>query len=182
MNIFANGFPKTGNHALVKALELLGVPAEVNHRPFSQGLPKGTTHHVLIKRDPRDVVISMLRFNHQPVTVGTFLARFRKFQGASLVEEMAEYEPWLGGALTVLVRYEDLSASDREMRRIAAAIGIPYLEGSWEQLPGLTYTWNEVHSDYRAIWGPTLEGVWNSEGGADLLQRWGYGPEIGAGI
>lgn len=172
MKLFTNGFPKTGNHALVKAAELLGVPCTVNHRAWEEGVPEGTTHSMLIVRDPRNVVISMLRFNRQPVTGGTFLARFRHFQYASMAEEMAKFEPWLRASH--VVRYEDLIRDDQAMRRMAGYLGVPYLEGSWSELPGLTFTWNERHSDYRAIWNPHLEEVWAREGGNELMKRWGY--------
>ena len=172
MSVFTNGFPKSGNHALVKACELLGVPCKVNHRGTQEGLPEGTTHHLLIVRDPRDVVISMLRFNRQPVTPGMFIARLRCFEFAHLVEEMALFEPWLKTAF--VVRYEDLIRDSTEMERIAAHLGTPYFEGTWEELPGLTYTWNDVHSDYRKIWNPHLEETWAKDGGKELLARWGY--------
>ncbi len=60
MKVIANGFPKCGNHALVKALELLGIPADVNHLSFAEGIPAGA-RHILIVRDPRNVV---LRWRH----------------------------------------------------------------------------------------------------------------------
>jgi hypothetical protein len=175
-SVFANGFPKTGNHGLVKACELLGVPASVNYKSFAEGMPPGTTHHIHIKRDPRNVVISMLRFNGQPVTPGTFLARFRRFQDDSIVEEMAQFEPWLADAHTLTVAWEDLIASDATMRQIAAYVDVPYIEGAWERLPGRTYTWNDKHSDFRDIWTRQVASAWRDEGGDNLLRVWGYEP------
>ncbi len=174
MNVFCNGFPKSGNHALQKAVELLGVPAEVNHRPFKEGLPHGATHHVLIVRDPRNVIISWLRFNGDPVTPGKFLARFRKFQDRSLADEMAEYEPWREAHGTYIVRYEQLIEDDRTMREIAAYLGVSYISGSFAALPNHTRTWNPVRSDYRGIWTPEVIAAWGAEGGDELLARWGY--------
>ena len=165
--VTTNGFPKSGNHALVKAVQLLGQPCQVNHLPFY-----GVTENLIfIKRDPRNVICSWLRFNGQPVTPGTFLTAFRKFQERSLIEEMAYYEGWLSG---FVVRYEDLIASDAEIRRIADYLETPYLEGAFEALPGMTRTWFADHSDYRAIWTPEVEAAWAAEGGIELLVRWGY--------
>ncbi len=166
--VITNGFPKSGNHALVKAVQLLGQPCQVNHLPFGAEVAE---KHVLIKRDPRNVICSWLRFNGQPVTPGMFLMAFRKFQERSLIEEMVDYEGWLSG---FVVRYEDLIASDGEMRRIAEYLDAPYIEGAFEALPGMTRTWFADHSDYSAIWTPEVEAVWNAEGGNDLLVRWGY--------
>lgn len=166
--MITNGFPKSGNHALVKALQLLGQPCQVNHIKFG-GVVEGP--HIFIKRDPRNVICSWLRFNGQPVTPGMFITAFRKFQERSLVEEMSEYEGWLTG---FAVRYEDLIASDAEMRRIAEYLDVPYIEGAFEALPGMTRTWFADHSDYSAIWTPEVEAAWTAEGGNELLARWGY--------
>lgn len=166
--VTTNGFPKSGNHALVKAVQLLGQPCQVNHLPFGAEVSE---KHIFIKRDPRNVICSWLRFNGQPVTPGMFLTAFRQFQERSLVEEMADYAGWLSG---FVVRYEDLIASDAEMRRIADYLEIPYLEGAFEALPGMTRTWFADHSDHTAIWTPEVESAWVTEGGNDLLARWGY--------
>ena len=174
--IFTNGFPKAGNHALVKACELLGAKCAVNHTPFGEELPGAATHSLFIVRDPRDIVISFLRFTGRPVTAAAFMLAVREFRpGSSLMAELAKYEGWLSSG-SLIVRYEDLIADEREMRRIAAFIGVEYWPRLWEELPGLTWTWNPVHSDYRALWTAELEAEWASAGGNDLLAIWGYEP------
>lgn len=171
MGLITNGFPKAGNHALVKACQLLGQPCAVEHIVYADK-PEGA--FVFIRRDPRNIVLSWLRFQGKPVEPGLFITHFRAFQNASLVEEMAAYEGWLTDPDTLVVRYEDLIASDAEMRRIAAALGVPYLEGAFEALPGLTRTWNAQHANYATFWTPDVEAVWAAEGGPELLERWGY--------
>lgn len=174
MELITNGFPKSGNHALVKAVQLLGQPCQVNHIPFSTEDLDSNTHRILIKRDPRNIVCSWLRFNNKPVTPGMFISAFRQFQANSLCEEMAEYEGWLTEPLTLVVKYEELIASEMEMRRIAAYLGVPYISGAFEQLPGMTRTWHSDHSDYKLIWTADVEEVWTNEGGIQLLTTWGY--------
>lgn len=169
--IKTNGFPKSGNHALVKSVQLLGQPCEVAHTPFAEA---DGSAGLFIKRDPRNVVCSWLRFNGQPVTDGMFITAFRRFQNASLVEEMAAFEGWLTAENTLVVSYEALIESDAEMRRIAEFLGVDYLVGAFEVLPGLTRTWYADHSDYKTIWTPELDSVWRAEGGTELLARWGY--------
>jgi len=169
--VTTNGFPKSGNHALVKAVQLLGQPCEVNHIPFGGDVGD---KHILIKRDPRNILCSWLRFNGQPVTSGMFLTAFRKFQDRPLVSELAEYEEWQHDEKTLVVRYEDLIADADEMRRIASYLNIIYQHGAFESLPGLTRTWFADHSDYRAIWTPEVEAEWIAEGGNELLAAWGY--------
>lgn len=171
--IIANGFQKAGNHALVKACQLLGVPCDVNHTPFGQ-LPKDTTKHILITRDPRNIIVSWLRFRNNPVTPGMFITKFRKFDTDSLVNQMKMYEGFLTDPNTLVVKYEDLVSSPAEMKRIADYLGVPYLDGAFEELPGMTRTWNDEHSDYKKIWTPEVEKVWVGEGGNDLLKKWNY--------
>lgn len=174
MNVRINGFPKAGNHALAKALALLGVPVDVEHRPYSEGLPIDA-RQVFVIRDPRNIICAKLRSELQPVTPGLFLTTFRKFQDRSLVEEMADYEPWLRHKRTYVIRYENLIRNDAAMRMLAAELGIPYFDGAWETLPGITRTWmGHDHSDYRDVWDVRVRMVWEAEGGPQLLEAWGY--------
>lgn len=144
--VTTTGFAKAGNHALVKAVQLLGQPCEVTHVAYVGPIGQ----HVFIKRDPRNIVCSWLRFNGRPVTPGMFITALRLFQHASLVEELAAYEGWLTDPQTLVVSYEALIASDAEMRRIAAYLDVPYLDDAFSELEGLTSTWFAQHSDYRA--------------------------------
>lgn len=168
--VITTGFAKSGNHALVKAVQLLGHPCSVDHIEYAGPIGQ----HVFIKRDPRNVVCSWLRFNGQPVTPGMFITALRLFQHASLIEELAAYEGWLSDPQTLVVSYEALTASDAEMRRIAAYLDTPWIDGAFDELEGLTATWFAQHSDYRTIWTPEVDAVWVAEGGPALLARWGY--------
>lgn len=170
MKAFTNGFPKSGNHALVKAVQLLGVPCEVNHEPFTQDRPC-----VFIKRDPRNVVLSWLRHKGQPIVAGMVMTHLRDFEGGqTLTEAMRPFEGWLTAPSALIVRYEDLIASDAEMRRIAQHLGVPYVDGAWQWLPGLTRTWHPAHSDWAQLWTPQVQAVFEEIGGPALLERWGY--------
>ena len=166
-----NGFPKSGCHALEKACQLLGQPCQVEHIPYGGVVGD---KHIFIKRDPRNVVCSWLRFSGQAVTPGMFITAFRQFQNMSLVTDMAEYEGWLIDPNTLVVRYEDLIASATTMQSIALYLGVPYIVGAFEDLPGLTVTWFSNHSDYTTIWTADVNAVWQAEGGPELLARWGY--------
>lgn len=175
IRVHANGFPKHGNHALVKALQLLGVPCRVQHIPWSEEMAYRDAPRVFVVRDPRDAVVSMLRMKGQPVTPGTVLTRLRQWgdeEAGTLAEAMAAFEGWLDDPATLVVRLGALRASDAEMRRIAAWLGVPYLAGAWEALPGLTMTWNDTASDHRPVWTPEVEAGWREIGGPALLARW----------
>ena len=185
--ILVNGFPKSGCHALQKACELLGVPAIVTHAPYVRefdkdhaetGLEAGNSLEkdkcILIKRHPKNILISWLRFNQKPTTPGMFISAFRKFDHDSLVNEMGEFERWLTDPNTLVVSYEDLTKDKGGMMAVSSFLKIPYLEGAFEHLEGMTKTYNKVHSDYRTMWTPDVENVWVSEGGRELMARWGY--------
>lgn len=174
--IFPNGFPKHGNHALVKALQLLGQPCDTNHLQFDEAkhIPS-EAKHVFIKRDPRDGLLSWMRFTGKEMTPGMFITSFRAMDDCgSLVSRLAKFEQWLSDPSVLVIRYEDLIASDECMRNIAAWAKIGYIEGAWEALPGLTRTWYPNHSDHKTFWTSDIEAVWVAEGGQELLNRWGY--------
>lgn len=173
MKVFANGFPKHGNHALVKALQLLGVVCDVNHEPYSPAARRGLPA-VFVKRDPRTALVSWLRFEAKPVTQGMFLSKMRFLATAPLFDELAAYEGWLTDANTIVVRYEDLIASDAALRELAQRLGVPFLEDAFENLPGATRTWNVTPSSYAPIWTPTVQAAWSEAGGDEVLRRWGY--------
>ena len=165
-----NGFPKHGNHALAKAVQLLGVSCEVEHVKYTpDALPR-----IFIKRDPRNALVSWLRFSGKPVTQGMFIAALSDFNGETLVAAMAEFEGWLSDANTLVIQYEDLIASDAALRQIADYLGVPYLDDAYPNLPGCTITWTGLPSDYTVVWTPEVEAAWEAAGGAALLTRWGY--------
>jgi hypothetical protein len=182
MRAFAVGFPKHGSHALVKALQLLGVNCEVNHAEYSEA-PADDRPRVLIKRDPRDAVVSWLRFNGVPVTQGAFICalsdmdghRYDRYKGVSLVDAMARYEGWLFDRATTVVRFERLVDSESALIGLADALGVPYLSDAWEahQVRN-TVSWTGELSDYRTIWTPEVRDAWRQAGGNELLARWGY--------
>jgi hypothetical protein len=169
--VTTNGFPKSGNHALVKAVQLLGVPCSVNHLPFGEAVED---KHIFIKRDPRNIVCSWLRFQGMPVTAGMFITGLKKFQDKSFAEELSKYAGWLAAQNTLIVKYENLIQDATELNRIAAFLDVPYIEGAFENLPMMTRTWFADHSDFNRIWSPEVEAAWAEIGGAELLAQWGY--------
>lgn len=173
--VIVNGMPKAGNHAAVRACELLGMPSVLHHIPFGEPLPDGK--RIFIKRDPRNMLISQLRADGVGVTQGMIITRIRKYFSAfegSLVTETNKFLGWLKYPDTLVISYEALTVSDAEMRRIATYFGIPYLEDSFLNLLGFTATWTGCPSDWRQHWTSQIEAVWNNEGGPAMLEEWGY--------
>lgn len=179
--VLVNGFPKSGTHALLKAAQGL-TKNDVMHGHWPDGeLPKSDVH-LLIVRDPRAIIISMLRMLGGKIDESTFLDMFRKFRTESLRKELAGYEPHLTSA-TCVVRYESLcdrtSVANRraDVVKIAKALendDVFAIDEVALTLPGLTKTYNRIPSDFASVWTDRVQHAWTHEGGMDLLARWGY--------
>jgi hypothetical protein len=176
MSILINACPKHGTHALQKGVELLGqVAGDVHHIPFGESLPDGTTKHLYIHRDPRNAILSWMRWDGKEITDGTFMAAVR---GAKYLPQTRQYLGWLNDRDTYKVRYEDLIADDATLRGIAGFLGVPYLDSAHRSLPGLTRTWRSDHSDFTRIWSPVVARCWTDAGGDELVEQFGYQPFV----
>jgi hypothetical protein len=160
-----------GNHALVKACNLLGIKAHVTHRPWNGETP---TNHIFIKRDPRNTLVSWLRHTGKPITQGMFICGLADYDGKPFAQTLDHYANFLDDPKTLVIKYESLILNDLEMRRIAGHFGVPFLDDAFANLPGGTNTWRGDHCNYHAIWSPAVAQAWNDAGGAELLTRWGY--------
>jgi len=166
-----NGFPKSGQNALRRACELLGVELPINHIPYAQN-PGGPC--IYIKRDPRNVILSMIHFRQLPVTVANFKAMVAKFNTDTIANEFASYYGWLTDANTTVITYEDLIANDTCMKSLATTLGVTYPTNAFASLEGPTFTFNQVHSDYTTIMTPAVITWWQSVNGPVLVTAWGY--------
>lgn len=176
ISILVNCFPKCGMHATAKACELLGINVKKkDHLARRDEIPSSITHHIFVRRDPRNALISWLRFQGKPVTTGTFIAGLSEHSlGKSLPEAMGEFTHWLRDA-DFIVKFESLVESDAEMRVLASFLGVPYLDDAFPNLPNHTVTWTGRLSDYHEIWNNHIEEAWQKIGGPRLLAEWGYG-------
>ena len=174
MAILVNACPKHGTHALQKAVELLGQHAgEVHHIEYGEALPSGISKHLYIYRDPRDAILSWMRWDGKAITDGTFMAAVR---GPKYIPTTQRFVGWLNAPDVHAVRYEDLVSNDGAIRGIASFLGVPYLESAFPNLPGLTRTWNDERSDFRKGWTPAVAACWREAGGDDLVNAFGYTP------
>lgn len=166
--VFLNGPPKMGNHALWKACELLGIASGgVNHVPF--GEPIAGSAHLFVKRDPRNALVSWVRFNGMPVTQGTLITAMAEY-----LPQLQPFEPWLADPAAFVVRFERLIADNTQMREIAAHCGVPYLDDAWPNLPNHTRTWTGRLSNWAEHWTLAVSDAWADHGGPELQMRWGY--------
>lgn len=169
-----NGMYKSGTHAGMKACALLGWPSSHHHEPYRADFINGDKH-VFMVRDPRNMLVSWLRFQSRAVSPGMLITAMREYAGGPpLLTTLAAFRPWLNDPATFVLRFEDLIASAAPMRSLATYLDTPYLEGAWEVLPGLTETWTGTYSDYRTVWTQDVERVWSELGGSEALKEWGY--------
>lgn len=171
MNIRAHGHPKHGCHMLTKAVELLGVPCSVEHIKHADK-PAGDKS-VFIKRDPRNALVSWLRFRGITVAQGTLITAMQDFDGMPYAQSLSEYAGWLSEPGVHVVEFEALRTNEQTLRDIAAYLGVPYLDDAFQSLPGGTFTWTGSLSDYRPLWTPAVQAAWD-EHCPGVLAAWGY--------
>ena len=170
--IITSGHPKAGCHALVKACQLLGQNCSVEHIQFAQRRPM--QRHVYIKRNPRDILVSWVRFIGQPVTQGTLLCAIDRFEAGPFADSLKAHEGWLDHPETHVVAFEHLVRDDLALREIAKYLEVPFLEDAFRALPGGTWSWTGRLSNWRDHWSDVVQGAW-LKAGLDVTERkWGY--------
>lgn len=164
MTVLCNGIPKAGTHALLKAVQLLGMSDTVHdHIPYGEQVPKGK--HIYIRRNPRNVLISWVRFTHDVVTKGFLIGAIKQFGnlGWSLPLTYANFDGWAYEDGVLTVDFELLVMDDQEMKRIAKYLDVPYLDDAFDNLEGGTPTWTGQLSNWRDYWSVEVECEWDRE-------------------
>lgn len=189
MNVLINSIPKSGTHALARAVELLGIPylgyltderegdgARIVHLPPG-AMDMAGRKHLFIFRDPRNVVLSSLRRTGKPLTQGTIISETRAFQGGrSFYDQARPYLGWFSDPAIHAVRFESLlSDGGVTVAGIAAVLGVMAFDDCYPNIIGPTETYTGKLSDWRNYWTPAIEEVWQAEGGADIQRAFGYG-------
>ncbi len=199
MIILSNGAPKTGTHALVKAIELLGIPRDdssfrtqrtgedLAEGEMREGLWTGLGHFyyrdrpkvdkiVHIVRDPRNVMISWLRWVKTSVHTGLIAAAIRgEYASGGLKQVMEEFFGYLDDPDVLTVQFEDLISDEATIRSIATYLGMPYIDGAFEGIWGGTKTFSDTLSEWEKDWSPILDDVWAEQDGPAIEKRLGYG-------
>lgn len=167
--ICANGCPKSGTHALLKACELLGKGGRVDHIEYGRLIPDWVTKHVFIYRDPRNVLLSRLRKENVEITTGTIMAHAPR-----LIGEAANYIGWLNEPGLFTCRYEDLISNPETIKKLADYLEVPYREEAFAKLPGRTITWMPEHVDFTKVWNDELVKHWSDNKYDEVCNKFGY--------
>ncbi len=172
--LYLNGIRKGGTHALMKAVELLGVPmadgyGSMDRQPYDRA-DKGPGS-VFIYRHPRNVLVSAVRKDKMEVVTQGFLIAAMH----DLYPTWMGFLPFLSDPEILAVRLEDLIGDGGEtIRRIAKHIGKPYLQDAYDNLPGMTYSYNKVPSRWQDHWMPEVDAAWVKERGPEVQEAFGY--------
>jgi hypothetical protein len=170
--LILNGIAKAGNHALQKACALHGVDLQIHHIYYADKV--AGEKYLFITRHPRNIICARLQDAMQQRVTPIGLQYGLADLGDTIRKMHVDFLGWLTDPDTTVIRYEELVGSDRVMRQIASALGVAYVEGSWEQLPGGTDTWSGHPSDWTKIWTDKAQAIWESVGGPEMEAAYGY--------
>ncbi len=172
--LYLNGIAKGGTHALMKAVELLGVPmvpgyGSLDRRPYSEA-NKGPGS-VFIYRHPRNALVSGVR----QAKIGVVTQGFLIAAMHDLYPTWMGYVPFLSDPEILAVRLEDLIGDGgKTIRQLGEHIGRPYLQDAYDNLPGMTFSWNKVPSRWQDHWTPEVDAAWVMERGPEVEVAFGY--------
>jgi len=162
---------------------LLGYPPlEVIHSHYDakhRELPKvmQAKGFIQIKRHPKNIVISWLRFRKFPVNKEMILKTFERYHFYPIYDLFARYERFLSDG-TLVVRFEDLFTDGGiSLQKIAEDLGVSVPEHAYESIEGGTNTFKPIHSDWRDypdIWDDSIEESWIKARGPEIERIWGY--------
>ena len=161
--ILCNGIPKSGTHALLKAVQLLGcVNARQDHVAYRSDMDRRVKKHIYIHRDPRDMLVSWVRFSCPAVTKGYLIGAIKDYGalGCSIAEAIERFDDWIGAPSVLTVEFQALTSDDREMRRIAKYLDVPFLDDAFDNLEGGTPTWTGKLSHWEDYWSAEVDDAW----------------------
>ena len=176
------GAPKSGNHLLVHAVQLLGIADVVmSHDPKDRG-----DKTIMIYRNPRNVMVSWVRFTAPRYAQGYLMGAIRKTYADDLSGYFRSFSLLLNDPGILSVKFEDLiNHSQRELEKMANHLGVEVLDDASESLivqtvtasPGLSKNNQSVLSDWKQPqwkWSNKIEREWLAAGGAEIERAFGY--------
>lgn len=185
MSILINGIPKHGTHALLKAVELLGVPVKYGNHPgaelvhmINEGEPV-ESKHIFIVRHPKNAFISWMRHYNLPLTSGMLQSRLQNMQEpeGNYLDFCQKFLDWMVCPDTLVIKFEDLISDQATITKITKYLDVPDQPDVIQNLPGHTLTWTGQLSNHETLdaWDDGVETVWKNIGGEYLMETLGYG-------
>lgn len=169
------GIPKSGTHALQKAVRELGCEASEHSHTANYRLAEDNKVGYII-RNPRNVLVSALRYrNHQvrgsekTITEEKLIGQFFDFFNTSIFGAYVGHARWMDSKAHI-VKYEELM--DRSaVPALAKFLGVP---DKPIEIEGGTYTWTGTPSDWTQYWSEGIDRVWREEGMVVIERELGY--------
>ena len=192
MRTLTNGAPKTGTHALQRAVQLFGLtPDEAVHDHVNYADKDKTEkydRHIHIIRSPRNVLVSYIRWTDRghPNAKDALIKHMPR-----LIAFMERFKPWIYDDSCMTVRYEDLMTDRSTLERIGEYIGMPVVEDHFELMFGRTHTFSADFeldengdkkpwrpSRWQDYWkaGDEVDQLWHKLGGGRLEREMLYDP------
>lgn len=171
--ITVNGSPKTGTHLLLKAVYTFEGEGYTARHTHSDSTRVVAGKHIHIKRNPRNVLISYIRYLGRADLSKPHILKTIPI----VIEEMKMYLPLLTTKAILNVSFEELLTNPAELGRIAAYIGLPCKPTQFDNLWGNTLTFTGSLSNWRDYWDDDIAAEWEARGGKILEALMGYAPD-----
>ncbi len=170
MPIVCTGASKSGTHLLLKAVRLfygnIGLPIH-DHVPHYAKKPN--QKYINIVRNPRNVLLSWVRFNRLPVDEKHLIQEM-----PTIIKEGSDYIGWLDDSDCLNISFEEMNTNPKEVAKIAQFIGKPLIDGHYSKLWGSTATFTGRLSHWPPYWTKNVADCWKHYGGENLEARLGY--------
>lgn len=167
--ITINGSPKTGTHLLQKAVVLFGVDYLLTKYTHSLDEKEIEGKHLHIIRNPRNVLISWMRFNKNNFNEKDIINTI-----PSIIKEMKEYTKWLDDKNVFNTKFEILLTDPNELIKIGKFLGEKPIDNHFKLIWGGTKTFTNSLSNWREYWSDSIGIAWEKSGGLELENVLGY--------
>ena len=170
--IYCTGARKSGTHLLLKALQLFGGDClQAIHCNKGYDFPWKTTTdtRVHIIRNPRNVLISWVRWENLPRNNQTIIANMNY-----IIKCMSGHFGWIGEEHCLTVRFEELLTDPNEIKKIGEYLGKPLRKNHFELLWGDTLTFTNDLTEWRDFWTDEVNAAWIERGGVEIENKMGY--------
>ena len=169
--LYCTGAPKTGTHLLLKALHLFGGDClQAIHSHKDHNFPwKTTDTRVHIIRNPRNVLISWVRYQHLPRNDETIIGSMNY-----VISCMLGHYGWIEEEHCLTVRFEELLEDPNVIKKISEHLDKPLIEDHFDSLWGDTDTFTNDLTEWRDFWTDDVNTAWIEKGGVEIENKMCY--------